>query len=299
MYIFYFVAFGIIGNLLTCFLVIRRIIKLRRRCKQALKEGCTSELHQIYLADKIHNSNIYNYFAAIILCDLIVLINWILSEVMVNVEVKKTLRYEHDTSLLTSKSSFIVETLPSSSLMINDNRNREQLLVKFDNYSQLDEMFPSFANKLNISNDSYTSFSTILIDINEIIQHFHNEFHTTKTKIVNLQFVCQLHYYLTFVSLYGIFSFTLACLFDRFLKMKVIQFDEILSHTNTRKQMHHLQTSKSNANIQEEIEMNNEISIELLKSKFILFCSAGMNRRETLKYPPIVDFSMRLTYSHA
>jgi hypothetical protein len=109
-----------------------------------------------------------------------------------------------------NKSLYLAYAYDHSSNQKHLNRLKEEITI-----SQVYNLLKS-----NVTFDVFVPFNAILNSFENNIQH-------TKMKLIDIQGVCQIHYYLTMVSLYATIGYTLACLIERLFKMKHILHNEI------------------------------------------------------------------------
>ncbi len=119
--------------------------------------------------------------------------------------------------LLDQHASYKVNNKPfetSQYLNLNDVLNGYHQISSHPEQEFISKAFGKTLDSLNKSLEYYIHPSRVLNLLNE-------EKLTIKSKITNHNGSCQLHYYLTIISLYGTLCFTLACLLDRIFKLKV------------------------------------------------------------------------------
>ena len=137
--------------------------------------------------------------------DLLVILNWILSMITKEIQLDQNAMFHANDKLI--KTNVI--------LNLNDVLNGWQFISSEPATKFLNNSFSeSFLDTLNATQEYYLHSELIL-------NYFNREKIVTFTKIINSSGLCQLHYYLTIISLYGTLCYTLACLFDRVFKLKV------------------------------------------------------------------------------
>ena len=137
--------------------------------------------------------------------DTLVIINWILSLVQRN-------------HLLDNRATFEVNDKPIEqqvALNLNDILNGYHFISTKSTLSYFKE------NYENIVLKEFNNKTEYFVSSDFVLKSLKNEQNMTPVKIINLQGVCQLHYYLAMVSLYGSLIYTLACLLDRLFRLEV------------------------------------------------------------------------------
>lgn len=199
--IWYFFIIGILGNTTTCYFLYRRIInfstpivKKNSRLTKSIKSDIDSScivLDKTKIFNRRHNWNLYLYFIGVNIFDIIVLFSWLISKLEIKVQ----------------KYSKISHTLPQINQSFRFLNQHE-----FENFISLYEPLDS----LNYSTN--TSFDNLM-------QHLNSSLRYIKIRLIDLQGVCQLNSYLITVSLQASYAYTVASIFDRFFKMKLMNRD--------------------------------------------------------------------------
>lgn len=196
-------------------------------------------IDKMKLLDVKHNWTIYLYFIGINIADILVLFSWILSKLFISIELNAKLTYE-----LEFNSSNEVALLGYDDYLnlVRSNYFTEgkNLSVYLNNQTHLLKQTPSSLK--DYENVGFPLFVTL----NSIIESLDDQLRYVRIKLIDIQGVCQLYYYITIISLHGTFSYTLACLLDRFVKMKVIN-KEILANKKTD-QFHRITFSNTSTN---------------------------------------------------
>ncbi|RNA10922.1 hypothetical protein BpHYR1_043333 [Brachionus plicatilis] len=137
-----------------------------------------------------HNWNLYLYFIGVSISDILVLFSWLISKLEINIQ--KYSKISHDLPQINQNLTFY-----------------ESDLEKFIGlYSPVE----SFNFPMNTS-----------LDI--LIEQMSQSLRFIKIRLIDIQGVCQLNSYLITVSLQASYAYTVASIFDRLLKMKVMNRD--------------------------------------------------------------------------
>lgn len=255
-FFWYCITIGLIGNTLTCILIKLKISRFQHYFKKKKSnvrkgENCTATttstvttttgsnlvrtstiinengnksngntfsifINKNLLLDYRHNWNLYLYFIGINIFDTIILVNWILSRIKITNNVQLGYDFEDKSLEMAAANS----TLDIASItLVNENYEFEHFLSNSfisKNVTDVCHFNHSFANLTCDHNLSST------ITLHTLINWPVTE---SKIKLITLQGVCQIYYYLTIVSLQASFAYTLACLLDRLFKFNVIKKD--------------------------------------------------------------------------
>jgi hypothetical protein len=213
-----------------------------------------------HYSDYKQNLTIYLYFIAISIADLIVLLNWLASLLYIDMKIDRSMAFSATTAANMNTDdvlrNYYIKPLDKSVNVFNnsnhdvfismrcienpilaeskeddeyDNSNRSMSLAYIYHYDQthlsplketlsINEVYNML--KTNDTFDVFVPFATLLDAFDKNIQY-------TKMKLIDIQGICQVHYYLTMVSLYATLGYTLACLIERLFKMKHILNNEI------------------------------------------------------------------------
>jgi hypothetical protein len=101
-FIWYCCVIGTIGNLYTCMRIAKKIVLLKKESnKQSFNENNQQQLSKFDASnsfDRKHNLTIFYYFFGINLNDLIVLLNWIIAMINVQIKLDKSVLFETNMS---------------------------------------------------------------------------------------------------------------------------------------------------------------------------------------------------------
>ncbi len=136
--------------------------------------------------------------------DLLVILNWIFSMITNDLALDQHAAYKVNNKPLEA----------SHLLNLNDVLNGFQLISNHPVQEFITTTFGQTLDSLNNTQEYYMHPSLIMGFLKK-------ENLIVRTKIINHNGLCQLHYYLTIISLYGTICYTLACLLDRIFKLKV------------------------------------------------------------------------------
>lgn len=148
-----------------------------------------------------------------------VIINWILSLINKNQPLEQSVAFERN-----DKST----EPPQIALNLNDILNGYHFISTKSTITYFDENF----SQLDLQ--PFNNRTEYFVPLDIVLKTLKVENITRPIKIINIQGVCQLHYYLTIVSLYGSLIYTLACLMDRLFRLKVIYKNCVIEETVTQ-----------------------------------------------------------------
>ena len=245
-FIWYCCIIGIIGNSLTCYLLMRRLSKFKNKIiedkninasqqqnqQQQLLPSTSSSIsnentifvNKRLLIDLKNNWTIYSYFIGINIADIVVLLSWIMSKININVRAVQNLTF--NASYSSNESAFLPYETYSNFMNLYNPKILNNSLTLFKE-----------TNSASPSENFYVSLETIIANLNNKIDYF-------RIKLIDIQGICQLYYYLTIISLHGSFTYTLACILDRLVKLKEIN-KEINAYKNNTNPYHKLVISAS------------------------------------------------------
>lgn len=225
-FIWYCCIIGIIGNTYICIKLAQQVARLRKTKKRNNSERHRSRDDQENLPeskssfDRKHNMTIFYYLIGLNLSDTLVIINWILSLLQKNVLLDQNFTFQVNEQNMHEDLA----------LNLNDFLNGYNYISDRPTSSYVEENFRSI--NLNHLNNMTEYFMRSMV----ILTSLRMEKKLVSTQLINIQGVCQLHYYLTIISLYGSLCYTLACLFDRLFRLGVIY-----KNFDTEREKRHLQ----------------------------------------------------------
>ena len=234
-FIWYCCIIGISGNLLVFFLFILRLSSLKRNvclknkrkhedCEKTLpkkhsfvilpstsvnkaENATVLFINKNVLIDLNHNWTLYLYFLGIIVSDIFIIANWILSKIQIDYETNFRILHNLD---------------------FDDEKKQAFLsLADYLNFSSLYNIknhtnFTVFKDQSKLITQSNTSF---FLDLDFVLNSFDNQQNSIKIKVIDLQGVCQIYYFLTNASLHCAFAYMLIAVLDRLVKWSVINRD--------------------------------------------------------------------------
>jgi hypothetical protein len=240
-FIWYCCIIGINGNILVFYLFIKRLSSLKRNVcleiKNVAEESENSKekfpvilpststdapqnsgvyINKNILLDLNHNWTLYLYFLGIIISDIVVLINWILSKVNIDYEANFRIRHnlDYDTEKEAAFLSFQDYLSFSSSYKIKSKHTNETFAPLYSNQNE-------YAGQKNL---------TFFVNLDYILKTYDNHTNFLKIKIIDLQGVCQIYYFLTNASLHCVFAYILISVLDRLVKRSGIKKDLSISN---------------------------------------------------------------------
>jgi hypothetical protein len=309
----YCCLFGLIGNTITCVLFAVKILKLHNNyykfnsntssslltTTSTSNENNTTNTTIVFnrniILEKKHNITIYLYYIGILVSDLILLFNWILSKISINTSAE--IKLTNDEQIILDSTDFIKDNFSNTDLnlaryddymeflrtySIHPDKNITNYYYTIENFIYMNKSISN--NDLNVSpslwNYYYIALDSIIDNLNIRIFNI---------KFIDLQGVCQLYYYFTIISLNGSFIYILASLLDRIVKIRVIN-KEIL--TTNGDDYFKLDVKKLNApqeikKIINNSTTNNEV-LSLKKSRKYVKYASSQIRNLSSKHSDIV-----------
>lgn len=235
---------GLVGNILTLTLLLKRIICFKRGLisrefkpeppppppTSSIDIECNNDTSHLpgksqndeferravhirkrKLIDRRNNWTLYYYIVGIIMSDILMFISSIMEYSTIPIKVKTEVGYQ-------------VTVGPA------DSDKMEHMMSSVD--------LAHFATRLNLVNSTGLSSAVLggrtidnmsFVTLDSILNVTSHATRYSTGRLIDLSGFCQLYYYFSIISMHGSFSFTIACLLDRIVKLKIID-NEIRAH---------------------------------------------------------------------
>jgi hypothetical protein len=255
----YCYIFGLAGNLFTLALLLRRVLYFKlnlinRTTKtniQAEQQNTASDpskipedktsirIHRSNLVDRRNNWTLYYYIIGIVVSDIFILVCWVVSKLSVHVKLKS--KFEYDVLNFEPQSVETTEAIKHSSteknILLDEEFTRMLASLSFADGNYSISNISSFV--FRPTGDPFYIMDSIIYNLNQKYRYF-------SVQLMDIPGICQIYYYFSIISMHGSFSFTIACLLDRLVKLKVIHAEIVESKLKKNSYMELEYTVKNN-----------------------------------------------------